>query len=176
MARNTFKISKAEKLNAADTGLAHHKFLQFFAFEKAVDLKAFEAEAKSLEKEGYLSEEEGAALDLDTLAQFWSSDIGKKIAGMNAKSVQRELAFTAGFKPREIDEILGKKSATDSEDEVIVVQGVADLVVLLPKEIWLLDFKTDEIKASELKEKIKTYAPQLKLYARALEKIIFACQ
>ena len=51
------------------------------------------------------------------------------------------------------------------------MQGVADLVVLLPEEIWLVDFKTDEVRAGELPEKIKIYAPQLKLYARALEKI-----
>jgi ATP-dependent exoDNAse (exonuclease V) beta subunit len=51
------------------------------------------------------------------------------------------------------------------------VQGVADLVVLLPKEIWLVDFKTDQIRAEELPVKAKIYAPQLKLYASALGKI-----
>jgi ATP-dependent exoDNAse (exonuclease V) beta subunit len=45
------------------------------------------------------------------------------------------------------------------------------LVVLLPKEIWLLDFKTDQIRADELPGKIKLYKPQLKLYASALAKI-----
>jgi ATP-dependent helicase/nuclease subunit A len=57
------------------------------------------------------------------------------------------------------------------EDEFVVVQGVADLVVLLPEEIWLADFKTDEIRQDGLPDKIKAYAPQLKLYAQALEKI-----
>jgi ATP-dependent helicase/nuclease subunit A len=57
------------------------------------------------------------------------------------------------------------------EDEFVVVQGVADLVVLLPEEIWLADFKTDEIRQDGLPDKIKAYAPQLKLYAHALEKI-----
>jgi ATP-dependent exoDNAse (exonuclease V) beta subunit len=53
----------------------------------------------------------------------------------------------------------------------VVVQGVADLAVLLPEEIWLLDFKTDEVRANELAGKIKIYEPQLKLYASALKKI-----
>jgi len=44
-------------------------------------------------------------------------------------------------------------------------------VVLLPKEIWLVDFKTDNLRRVELPARIKTYTPQLKLYARALEKI-----
>jgi ATP-dependent exoDNAse (exonuclease V) beta subunit len=51
------------------------------------------------------------------------------------------------------------------------VQGVADLVVLLPQEIWIVDFKTDAADAGDLPEKTKSYAPQLKLYSRALGKI-----
>jgi len=43
--------------------------------------------------------------------------------------------------------------------------------VLLPEEIWLVDFKTDEVGQGGLPEKVKSYAPQLKLYAAALEKI-----
>jgi ATP-dependent helicase/nuclease subunit A len=63
------------------------------------------------------------------------------------------------------------KSAPGLEDEFVVVQGVADLVVLLPKEIWLVDFKTDDLRREELPARIKSYTPQLKLYALALEKV-----
>ncbi len=160
----------ATKLNAADTGLAHHKFLEHFSFATEANVKSFTVEAKRLEKEKYLSAEEVEALDLGALAEFWGSEIGKKIR-VNASFVRRELAFTAGFKVEEVDTISGKKSAANLNDEIIVIQGVADLVVLLPKEIWLVDFKTDDVRARELPEKIKSYSPQLKLYARALEKI-----
>ncbi|HEY1789858.1 MAG TPA: 3'-5' exonuclease, partial [Verrucomicrobiae bacterium] len=160
----------ATRLNAADTGLAHHKFLQYFAFETATDLKTFVAEAKRLEAEQYLSGEEAAALDLEALADFWGSEMGKRIRA-NASSVRRELAFTAGFAPMELDEIFGKEQGRELDGEMIVVQGVADLAVLLPKEIWLVDFKTDDVTAKELPGKIQVYSPQLKLYARALEKI-----
>lgn len=169
-ARRTRTQINTAKLNAADTGLAHHKFLQHFSFESAKDLKWFAAEAKRLGKEGYLSAEEVAALDLEALADFWSSKIGEKIRA-NAAFVQREMAFTAGFKPEELDAVFERESETSLDDDVIIVQGVADLVVLLPGEIWLADFKTDDVKAKELGEKIKLYSPQLKLYARALEKI-----
>jgi ATP-dependent helicase/nuclease subunit A len=158
------------RLNAADTGTAHHKFLQRFAFETATDLKSFAAEAGRLEKEHYLSADEAAALDLEALADFWTSEMGKKIRA-NAPHARRELAFTAGFAPVELDEIFGRGQGTGLDGEMIVVQGVADLAVLLPGEIWLVDFKTDEVTAKDLPEKIKIYSPQLKLYARALEKI-----
>jgi ATP-dependent helicase/nuclease subunit A len=161
---------KDRKLSAEDTGLAHHKFLQHFSLDAAKDLKSFAAEAKRLEMENYLSPEEAAVLDLEALADFWDSQIGKKIRS-NASSIRRELPFTARFGPDELDKILGKELPKDLGDEFVVVQGVADLAVLMPKEIWLVDFKTDVVGARELAEKIKTYSPQLQLYARALEKI-----
>jgi len=55
--------------------------------------------------------------------------------------------------------------------EFVVVQGIADLVVLLDEEIWLLDFKTDDVKGTELQARAQEYEPQLRLYALALERI-----
>ncbi len=155
------------KLDAAAVGLAHHKFLQHVALEKVGDIVA---EAERLARENYLSADERAALDLKALAAFWNSALGQKIAA-HAAEVRRELPFTARFSPAEISEITGAKIEVGLEGEFVVVQGVADLVVLRPKEIWLVDFKTDDVTARELPEKIKIYKPQLRLYAAALEKI-----
>jgi ATP-dependent helicase/nuclease subunit A len=99
------------------------------------------------------------------LLKFWRSDFGKQIVA-NQKYVRRELAFTARFSPAELSQV-----ASDGGDEFVIVQGVADVAVILPKEIWLLDFKTDRVVADELAEKTKMYEPQLNLYARALERI-----
>jgi ATP-dependent helicase/nuclease subunit A len=158
------------QLAAAETGRAHHRFLQHAALEKAGDRAALEAESRRLESEKILSAEERAALDLEALADFWNSEVGKKIHGKR-EWVRRELPFTAKFSPAELAQITGAKAEPGLADEFVVVQGVADLVVLLPMEIWLLDFKTDEIRAGGLKEKTGIYAPQLKLYAAALGKV-----
>jgi ATP-dependent helicase/nuclease subunit A len=157
-------------LSAADTGQANHKFLQFVALEKTGDVEALKAESKRLEQDHVLSTEECTALNLEDIAAFWGSVAGRNIRGQAGK-VRRELPFTARFSPAELEVITGAKSAPELENEFVVVQGVADLLVLLPEEIWLLDFKTDEIRKDELPDKIKVYAPQLKLYAQALEKI-----
>ena len=162
--------SRTPNLNAADTGRAHHKFLQFVALGKTGEINALETEAGRLEQENILSADERAALNLENIAAFWRSAEGQKIRGQTG-NVRRELAFTARFSPAELEVITGAKSAPGLEDEFVVVQGVADLVVLLPGEIWLLDFKTDDIRRDGLPDKIKTYTPQLKLYAQALEKI-----
>jgi ATP-dependent helicase/nuclease subunit A len=158
------------KLSATETGSAHHKFLQHVALENANDVAALKSEAGRLKREKVLSADECAALDLEAVAAFWQSDPGRRVLA-NAINVRRELAFTAKFSPQELVEIVGTKPETGLENEFVVVQGVADLVVLLPGEIWLVDFKTDEVHAGGMPTKIKTYAPQLKLYARALGKI-----
>jgi ATP-dependent helicase/nuclease subunit A len=169
--RNPHSALRTPHLNAAETGTAHHKFLQHFALENASSGAALESEARRLEREKILSAEECAALDLDALADFWNSPPGRKIRAQPPDSVKRELPFTAKFSPAELAEITGAKAEAGLENEFVVVQGVADLVVPLPKEIWLADFKTDQVRASELADKIKIYEPQLKLYASALAKI-----
>jgi ATP-dependent helicase/nuclease subunit A len=158
------------KLGAADTGTAHHKFLQHVSLESVGGIASLEAEASRLEKKRVLSADEREALDLKAVAAFWNSDTGQTIR-RQAANAKRELAFTAKFSPEELSETVGTKLSPDLENEFIVVQGVADLVVLLPKEIWLVDFKTDDVRAGDLPGKIKTYTPQLRLYASALAKI-----
>ena len=111
-----------------------------------------QAEAERLEREKVLSAEEREVLDLEAVAAFWNSDAGQKIR-QQAANVKRELAFTAKFSPAELSEIAGTKSEAGLENEFIVVQGVADLVVLLPDEIWLVDFKTDEVRAAICRRK-----------------------
>jgi len=150
--------------------MAHHKFLQHVVLENATDVAALKSEANRLEQEKVLSADERAALALEDIAAFWNSEPGRKIRAQ-AANVRRELAFTSRFSPAELAAITGAKSVPGLEDEFVVVQGVADLVVLLPEEIWLADFKTDEVRPAELPEKTRLYALQLKLYARALEKI-----
>jgi ATP-dependent helicase/nuclease subunit A len=151
-------------------GTAHHKFLQHVSLEKAGDGAALEAEAKRLEREKVLSADETAALDLKAMAAFWNSELGVKIL-KQAANVKRELAFTAKFSPKELVEITKIKSEPELENEFVVVQGIADLVVLLPKEIWIVDFKTDDLNTGDFQKKKLDYERQLKLYAHALAKI-----
>jgi ATP-dependent helicase/nuclease subunit A len=171
--RPTFVAKKPQlesvkrKLNAAETGLAYHKFLQHFVLEKIGELVA---EAERLARENYLSADERDVLDLKMIAAFWDSDTGRKIR-KHVAEIKREFAFTAKFSPAELDEIFGKEPLPELTGEFVVVQGVADLIVLLPQEIWIVDFKTDEVDVKDSPEKTKFYASQLKLYARALAKI-----
>jgi ATP-dependent helicase/nuclease subunit A len=135
------------------------------------------AEAGRLRNSGLISVKQFAALEFKSLAAFWQAGVGGKFRAQAAK-VRRELAFTARFSPDELDNVVGLSRHDDrtpqngvTTGEFVVVQGVADLVALLPDEIWLLDFKTDDVDTQFLEEKKRFYEPQLKLYALALARI-----
>jgi ATP-dependent helicase/nuclease subunit A len=83
--------------------------------------------------------------------------------------LRREQPFTARFTSEELRAI-GLSNDMFPADEFVVIQGIADIVVFLEKEIWLLDFKTDDVRAATVDEKVKAYSPQLNAYAAALEK------
>jgi ATP-dependent helicase/nuclease subunit A len=153
-------------LSAAEIGIAHHKFLQHFDLAGAADAEGLRREADRLEQHGILSSAETGALDFAALAGFWNSELGGKIRAAGGQ-VRRELPFTARCSPAELAAITGEESA-GLAGEFVIVQGVADLAVLGAEEIWLVDFKTDEISPAELPAKVKNYSTQLKLYAMAL--------
>ena len=161
------------KLAATEIGLAHHLFLEHVSLEQTGSEAALRAEAERLRAAGLMSAEQITALDFTALANFWRTEIGRKIC-THAQNVKRELEFTARFDVMELRALIRARSVLDASlapDEFVVVQGVADLVVLLPKEIWLVDFKTGQVTPAELAATVKHYEPQLKLYALALARI-----
>jgi len=160
---------RKSNLSAAEIGDAHHTFLQMVELEQTGSVAGLQNEAQRLRIDGVLTPEEIAALDLKSIAAFWNSDLGRQFRSQ-ASAVQRELAFTARFSPNELAPFTGDPPDSQLEQEYIVVQGIVDLAVILTGEIWLLDFKTDEMKDSEVADKVKLYQPQLSLYSKALSR------
>jgi ATP-dependent helicase/nuclease subunit A len=158
----------AAGLAPREIGVTHHTFLELANLTMLSTPEGIREEIARLVEAGALSEEEARHLDVEALAHFWSGEIGRQI--MAANDVRRELAFTARFECSELAG-LGLASSAAPRDEFIVVQGVADVAVILDTEIWLLDFKTDDVSAPELQKRIDHYRPQLAAYAAALERI-----
>ena len=114
--------------------------------------------------------DEIAALDLVSIAAFWNSDVGQKILSKE-NWIQREHPFTSRLNRIDFSKLKLRNNTNLSPNEFIVLQGIIDIAVILPKEIWLLDFKTDQIKESELAERMEHYRIQVALYADAMTKI-----
>lgn len=81
---------------------------------------------------------------------FHASDLGRRAA--RASRVEREADFLMAV-------------------EDIVLRGQIDLWFEEGGELVLADYKTDEVKARDAAERADFYAPQLRLYAMALERI-----
>ena len=155
-------------ISAAAAGIAHHTFLQHVELERATDLDLLEGERQRLVVAGILSGAEAAALRLEHIQRFWSSDVGGAIRGRPVQ-IHRELEFTAAFTREELAALGGLPATTDpSNRDQVIVQGIVDLAVLGPAEIWLLDFKTDRLAPADVAAGTRTYEPQLELYRRAL--------
>jgi len=161
---------KHSGLGAAEIGVAHHAFLQWVSLDKVHTSTMLKAEADRLGRQNLLTREQIAGLDFEALAVFWQSETGRQLLGQSG-FLARELAFTARFSAADLRQMGAEEFADVGATEFVVVQGVMDLAAILPGEIWLLDFKTDNFPASGLEEKIRAYRPQLELYALALERI-----
>ncbi|MBI4324698.1 MAG: UvrD-helicase domain-containing protein [Chloroflexi bacterium] len=168
--RRPERVPTEGALTSAEAGTAHHLFLQFVSWDCLESEAALRQEATRMERAGLLLPKELQALDYAALAAFWASDIGKKIRA-NRSCVHRELAFTARITAADLAEFNLWSKAPAIPGEFVVVQGVADLAVILPTELWLLDFKTDAVAAADFEEKAGYYAPQIQLYALALRRI-----
>ena len=158
-----------DRLTAAQKGSAHHCFLEHLDPARASDMSQLRSELERIRNLGWISEAEAKAIDLNAILKFWQSDLGAEII-KNKDCMRPELNFTAGFTPKEMADITGKYALMEGE-ELIILQGAVDLAVILPEEIWIVDFKTDQVTPEQLPEKARTYEVQLRLYAAALGKI-----
>jgi ATP-dependent helicase/nuclease subunit A len=156
--------------SAAEVGSAQHHFLERVSLARTGSVAELKAEAQRLVKQNALKPEEIELLDFKALTAFWTSNVGQQIRKHPAQ-VRRELSFTARFTPAELAALTGEPIEQGLSEEFIVVQGVADLVVVLSDELWLLDFKTDQITFEESAERAKAYEVQLQIYAAALSRI-----
>jgi ATP-dependent helicase/nuclease subunit A len=158
------------KLSASEVGTAHHEFLRIISLDQIEGVDSLQAQAQRLLKQGRLTTAQVAVLDFEGLAGFWNSELGRQILA-NQSLVHRELPFTARFSPTEFRHVSSQPGNGDNGNEFVLVQGVADLVVIAPDEIRLVDFKTDQLTVEEVEQRVKIYEPQLRLYALALSRI-----
>jgi ATP-dependent helicase/nuclease subunit A len=164
-------VAASNGVDGRSRGLASHAFLQRLNLSGGFDAKSLEAQAIDLARRGLLEEDDCSLIDFEAISAFWNSETGIEIRA-RAAEVRRELPFTFKLRNQDVAALSGETTEfAVPAGEFVVVQGVADLVVLSAGEIWLIDFKTDAVKPSEVGAKADEYRTQIALYARALEGI-----
>lgn len=165
------EVPNASRQSAIDRGLAHHLFNERVDLARTGTAEELHAEILRLESLGWFTRESAESLDLDGLAGFWSSPLADSLRA-HAEFVERELPFTAKLRIAEARRLGSSQSPSGfAPDDYQVVQGVIDLALILPDEIWIVDFKTDRVSPDTLAQRAEEYGPQLRLYAHALTEV-----
>ena len=152
-------------------GLAYHRIFQFLPPALGAKIGTVVQEFRSLEEQGILSPEERALIRPEPIVEFWTSKVGKAIREQ-ADRMHRELPFTARFTVKELRNLgFAVTEDPNSDQETIILQGVVDLAVIIADQIWVLDFKSEQMKLEEVEERTRHHAEQLAVYNLALEKI-----
>jgi ATP-dependent helicase/nuclease subunit A len=58
------------------------------------------------------------------------------------------------------------------DDEILIVQGIIDMLIKTGNGLTVIDFKTDRIDADAVADRAELYRGQLDLYGRAAESIL----
>lgn len=149
-------------LTPAERGTALHAYMQFCDFEKAAEDPA--AELERLVELGFVTGEQGRAVDLNNVRRFLSSQLGLRIRA--SETVFKEQRFTVNIPAY----MLPEGPMDELGNTPVVLQGAIDCWFEEKDKLYIVDFKTDAVKDME---ELKTrYTLQLLLYKKALEELV----
>ena len=159
-------------LTAAEMGTALHAFLEHADFSALAAAKAAGGLEKAILAERQrqvdrqlVAPEIAEKLDVSRIRRFVEGEAFAKICA--ADEVLRELAFITALPAEAVLAAQGTEGVR-AEGEQVLVQGIADLVLVYPDHLELLDYKTDRRKTEA--DFLRAYRAQLNLYALAVDK------
>ena len=159
-------------LTAAEIGTALHAFLEHADFSALAAAKAAGGLEKAILAERQrqvdrqlVAPEIAEKLDVSRIRRFVEGEAFAKICA--ADEVLRELAFITALPAEAVLAAQGTEGVR-AEGEQVLVQGIADLVLVYPDHLELLDYKTDRRKTEA--DFLRAYRAQLNLYALAIDK------
>ena len=167
-------------LTAAEMGTALHSFLEHADFaalaaakqngEDALCAAILDDRQRQLDAQ-LMPPEIAEKLDIGKIRLFVESEAFAKICG--AERVLRELDFITALPASAVLAAQGEDPNAAGADRAVeqaqvLVQGIADLVLVYPDHLELLDYKTDRHKTEE--DFLRAYRAQLNLYALAIDK------
>lgn len=148
-----------EGLTAAESGTAQHSFLQFADFEAAA--QNLPEELRRLVDGGYLDKTLAEKLPLAKIETFLQTPLAARMR--SAETLLREYDFITAVPAKFVAEMPGALAY-----QPVLIQGIADVVLINGGEAEIADYKTDKRKTPQ--QFIEAYAEQLRLYRVAVEK------
>jgi ATP-dependent helicase/nuclease subunit A len=160
LARPAFMYS--EGFTAAERGTALHSVLQFADLDAArADLHA---EVGRLVAQGYIRQTVADQLDTERMKRFLSSPVAQRMH--EADTVLREYDFFNEVPAQTVQPDIDPAFA----QRPVMVQGIADVILLNGDTAEIVDYKTDRGKTP--RQFLEAYTAQLALYRDAVEKCL----
>ncbi len=157
-------------------GTAHHQIMAYIDIRTGMDDEYIKSETRRICENGQISEEDIKNISPEFIRGFFESDLGRRMADAYKDGrLWREAPFEISIDAEEYEPCCGG----DADDEIIV-QGTIDCFFEEADGVTLIDYKTDAFKEDISDkdaverfntEKAESYAVQLELYRRAVERI-----
>jgi ATP-dependent helicase/nuclease subunit A len=169
----------AEAVDGRLIGTATHLLIAKLDLGRAITKEAIEKTKERLLADGAIIESVAEHINAGSIMGFFESELGRAVLDRE-NSVWREWPFTFGLDAGEFFTTMDDRRWTPafagagSRDELIIVQGIIDMLVRTSDGLVVIDFKTDDISTEEASERAEVYRKQLELYGRAAEVILRA--
>jgi ATP-dependent helicase/nuclease subunit A len=156
------RFTGEKKLTGAQLGTVTHLVMQRIQPQLGLPKADIARQVEFMTAAEFLLPEEAAAVDIDAVAAFFTSDLGKRM--QQALWVKKELPFSLMLPAERF------APAAQGSGDSVFVQGTLDCLFAEPDGLVLLDYKTDY--TADTRQLAERYAVQLSLYAEAVTAII----
>ncbi|HPC96136.1 MAG TPA: helicase-exonuclease AddAB subunit AddA [Sedimentisphaerales bacterium] len=152
---------------ARQVGTATHLVISSLDLTTPVTRQAIERTRERLVEERALVPDIADRVDVEAILAFFESDLGALVLDRD-NTVHREWPFTWGLRVGEPD---GAVRSADA-GEIVIVQGIIDMLVQTPGGLVVIDFKSDRVSGAQIARRAEAYRGQLDLYGRAAGDIL----
>jgi len=151
---------------ALHRGVLTHRILERLDFDAAADASGVASELQRMIDEGIVRAEDRDAVDVASLEWFVTTPLAA--AMREAKTAfRREWQYVSAEPPSSFE---GGIAA--GREDFVLVRGVVDGILPVDGGLEVIDYKTDDIDASEVAQRAARYRPQVALYARAVSRLM----
>ncbi len=172
--RPVLSAEPAVTVDAQLIGTATHLVISRLDLAKPINKDAIERTKEKLLADGAITETVARRIDAEPVVTFFHSQLGKMVLS-DKNRVWREWPFTFSMPAAEFSDSSHERQTLGpkvTNDELIIAQGIIDMLIQTPKGLAVIDFKTDNITAEEIAQRAELYRRQLELYARAARTIL----
>lgn len=151
----------SDQTSGKNYGNTIHCVMQHIRFDHCESVSSVQAEVNRLVERKLITVEQGQAVNLQHIHQFFQSEMGRRVLG--CQELLREFKFSL------LDD--GSRYVSGMEGEEVLLQGVVDCALVEDHGITILDFKSDRVTEESLDALTGEYRIQVETYAKALERI-----